>query len=50
MDKSDLAVRGAAAALVTGAEVKRLILEAQAEWREQTRLGLTDDALSLIHI
>ena len=47
MDKSDLAVRGAAAALVTGAEVKRLILEAQAAWREQTRLGLTDDAFDV---
>jgi hypothetical protein len=47
MDKSDLAVRGAAAAPVTGAEVKRLILEAQAAWREQTRLALTDDAFEV---
>ena len=43
MDKSELAVRGAAASPVTGEEVKRLILEAQAAWRRQSELGLCDE-------
>lgn len=43
MDKSDLAVAGAASAAATPAEVRRLILAAQSAWRAQRDLGLTDD-------
>lgn len=43
-DAANRAVAGAAAALVTAAEVRRLILAAQAAWRQQTKLGLTDDS------
>lgn len=47
MDKSDLTVRGAAAALASKDEVKRLILAAQEAHREQKRLGLTDDTFDV---
>jgi hypothetical protein len=43
MDKSELAVHGAAAAPVTKEEIKRLILEAQTAWRRQSELGLTEE-------
>lgn len=42
-DRSEKAVKGAAASAVTPEEVKRLILAAQAAWREQTRIGLAEE-------
>jgi hypothetical protein len=43
MNCSDKAIQGAASAPVTPAEVRRLILEAQAAWRTQCSLGLADE-------
>ena len=43
MNKSEKAVFGAAASLITKAELKRLILEAQAAWRMQCSLGLCEE-------
>lgn len=43
MNASDKAILGAAQSLVTPAEVRRLILEAQAAWRAQCALGLADE-------
>lgn len=43
MNKSDKAVLGAAQALVSKEEIKRLILEAQCAWRMQCQVGLCDE-------
>lgn len=42
-DASGRAIEGAAGARVSAAQVRRLILTAQRAWREQCRLGLTDE-------
>lgn len=43
MNKSELAVKGAAAAQVSKEQVRSLILEAQAAWRRQSELGLCEE-------
>lgn len=44
MDASDRAVQGAAAARISARQVRELILTANRAWREQCRLGLTEDS------
>jgi len=47
MDKAELAISGAAAAVVDRDQVKRLILVAQTAWRMQTSMGITDDTFDV---
>jgi len=46
-DRAEAAVRGAAGAPVTAAEVRRLVLAASSAWRTQRDLGLTEDGFDV---
>lgn len=47
MDKADLAVKGAAQAVIGAEQVRRLILAAQPAWRMQRSMGLTGDGFDV---